>query len=92
MNIEVLNSSSARVSWPQPYHSPPQNVQYKVTAEPADSSCRICQAIEVITLDNSTVLYDLELLAEYQFSVRILTCNRKLESKPLSKSGSLLCQ
>ncbi len=91
MDVDVLNSSSVRVSWSQPYIPSSQNIQYRVTGTPVDSSCVTCQAMKAITYDNSTVFINLQLLAEYQFSVTSMTCNGELESEPISRQGTFPC-
>ena len=93
MDIVVLSSTSVSVVWPPSVKErsdvvhQQRETEYKFTAQPM-SSCDTCSGpVELVTKNTSVVLFGLELLAEYTFSVQVLDCSGKLSSKPLAQSG-----
>ena len=96
MDIVVLSSTSVSVVWAQAVKESDavrqQETEYKFTAQPM-SSCDTCSGpVELVTKNTSVVLFGLELLAEYTFSVQVLDCMGKLASKPLAQSGQHILQ
>ena len=95
MNVFALNSTSVVVTWKQEVDNrggltdhQSDNILYEITAKPIDP-CETCKKVEESTRSTSIVLDDLELLAEYEFSVQALNCFGKLDSNSQSKSGVL---
>lgn len=97
MEVLILNSTSVLVTWmevtkqaPLAINNSKQNIiLYEVTASPVMGSlCETCKAVKRLTRNTSIMLFDLELLAEYEFSVQALSCLGQLESELQTKSGT----